>query len=443
MDNPQPLQRLRVADGMLINSDRWQIAHDYHRRRQNLLYQSLFTGGIITGLGVCPIPAPEDVPARYRDGRWIQIQAGIAIDSLGNFIIVPSAIEFRLASQPGPTQALLVYLILSYVDPETLLGNGADILRETFRINEKTSPPSVGEIELCRITLGAGLTTGVISISAPQPTYYPQVNQLDLRFRPRAKWRSPQTVAIGVWSEALYQGCLGLVKALPALTQELQAEVSLLDQKQSAWEQDVICLSHAEFSQLLPEQRQAIDHYQTQGGLVLIEYPLLHSKLGELLLVKNDLETALDKLGKDSEFANLRQELATELEALNATVQQQTDLIFNPCQTGQPWQAFSAFSPHHPLRTQPFLFTLLPQVRNLTMQIWGCGSFMLVIGDLTSIWGGQLEVPRETIRSIQELGVNLLNFGWHNHHIQRMTTTPDRSFTPDSQRQITNMPNPS
>jgi len=72
----QPLQRLRVSDGMLINSDRWQLAHNYHWQRQNLLYQSLFQAGIVTGLAVSPIPPPQNVPAKYRDGRWLLIHRG-------------------------------------------------------------------------------------------------------------------------------------------------------------------------------------------------------------------------------------------------------------------------------------------------------------------------------------------------------------------------------
>ncbi len=37
----EPLSRLVVRDGLLLNAERWRQAHQYHRQRQNLHYQSL------------------------------------------------------------------------------------------------------------------------------------------------------------------------------------------------------------------------------------------------------------------------------------------------------------------------------------------------------------------------------------------------------------------
>jgi len=94
---------------MLINSDRWQLAHNYHWQRQNLLYQSLFQAGIVTGLAVSPIPPPQNVPAKYRDGRWLLIHRGIAIDAHSNFIIVSEPMEFRLANWEQNTVRPVAY----------------------------------------------------------------------------------------------------------------------------------------------------------------------------------------------------------------------------------------------------------------------------------------------------------------------------------------------
>jgi hypothetical protein len=93
------LERLAVKDGLLLTADYWQRAHTYHRHRQNVHYQSLQQPGIVCGLGVSVIPAPADLPAQYRDGRWLQIQSGIAIDLVGNPIIVPQPIDFRITSE--------------------------------------------------------------------------------------------------------------------------------------------------------------------------------------------------------------------------------------------------------------------------------------------------------------------------------------------------------
>ncbi|MBE9048586.1 hypothetical protein IQ255_30125 [Pleurocapsales cyanobacterium LEGE 10410] len=120
----EPLSRLVVRDGLLLNAERWQQAHQYHRQRQNLHYQSLHRGGIVFGLGVKAIAPPNRVPAQYRqEKRWLRIQPGMAIDNYGNPIIVTEAIDLRLTAYP---QSAMVYLVIRYVDPDNL-----ELVRET------------------------------------------------------------------------------------------------------------------------------------------------------------------------------------------------------------------------------------------------------------------------------------------------------------------------
>ena len=163
-DFPYPeiksFERLQVSDGLMINSERWRLAHEYHQHRQNVQYQSLFLPGIICGLGVAPIAAPEDLPAKFRDGRWVQIQPGMAIDLHGNYIIVPTPLDFRISTTAYDNQIETVYLVLSYVDPAKLKRPSAnEILVETFRVNEKTDLPLDTDIEICRIKIEEGLLT--------------------------------------------------------------------------------------------------------------------------------------------------------------------------------------------------------------------------------------------------------------------------------------------
>jgi hypothetical protein len=106
-------ERLQISDGLAINAERWQHAHNYHRQRQNFQYQALYEPGIIYGLGVAIVP---DQP----DGRLLQIQPGVAIDIEGNPIIVKQPEEFRIASEPSAGQTLCVHLAVSHVDPDTL-----------------------------------------------------------------------------------------------------------------------------------------------------------------------------------------------------------------------------------------------------------------------------------------------------------------------------------
>ena len=150
----KPFERLQVSDGLMINSERWRLAHEYHHHRQNMQYQSLFLPGIICGLGVAPIAAPADLPAKFRDGRWVQIQPGIAIDLHGNFIVVPEPLDFRISSEAFDLKVEIVYLVLSYVDPAKLKRlSSNEVLVETFRVNERTDLPLNSDIEICRLAI--------------------------------------------------------------------------------------------------------------------------------------------------------------------------------------------------------------------------------------------------------------------------------------------------
>ena len=68
----QPLTRLNVKDSLRINSDRWQLAHDYHRNRQNLIHQLLWEPGIVFGLGVKPISPPEQVKQQFPNATLLE-----------------------------------------------------------------------------------------------------------------------------------------------------------------------------------------------------------------------------------------------------------------------------------------------------------------------------------------------------------------------------------
>jgi hypothetical protein len=63
------------------------------------------------------------------------------------------------------------------------------VLREWFRFDEKTHPPSAKEIEVCRIEL----QPGTVKLENPSDVLFPEFNQLDLRYRIQAKAR-PQAV---------------------------------------------------------------------------------------------------------------------------------------------------------------------------------------------------------------------------------------------------------
>ena len=186
----QPFDRLQAADGLLINAERWRKAHDYHRLRQNIHYQCLNQPGIVCGLGVRDIPPPSNVQAKYRDGLWVQILPGIAIDLAGNLIVVPKAFNFPIDLEVSNTDAILVYLTVSYVDPEDLRSpNSREIVREAYRFDQRNSTLKISEIEICRILLQPGQK----NITQPNDIFFPGYNNIDLRYRRQAQAR-PQAI---------------------------------------------------------------------------------------------------------------------------------------------------------------------------------------------------------------------------------------------------------
>ena len=136
----KPLERFQVNDGLLLTAKLWKQAHDYHRQRQNIYYQSLHQPGIVSGLGVCIIDAPQEVAGEYKDQRWLKVQPGVAIDVNGNPIIVPRSLTFRIASDAPKSGEIVVYVVISYVDPDRLqIESNSQLITETFRIDEKTT----------------------------------------------------------------------------------------------------------------------------------------------------------------------------------------------------------------------------------------------------------------------------------------------------------------
>ncbi len=373
--SPQPLQRLHVYDSLMMNAERWGLAHHYHRHRQNIHYQSLNEPGIVCGLGVRVIAPPDDAPARFRDQRWLEIQPGIAIDLEGNPIIVDSTIDrkFRIATVAPTTGTLTVYLVVSYVEPQNPgQRHSSDLIREWFRFDEKTSPPTEKEIELCRIQL----QPGTVQLENPPDVLFPRVNQLDLRYRQAAKARPQAVVSIATTLNAsdrtcdnlsyLMQSVASLYPALQGATQIGQVRL----QPAELSDYDLLYLTAWQALHLDQEELDTLSQYLKTGSVILIEVP------------KNSASLAKDI----------------------------KDLIADWVQI--PLQFWHKLSRDHPLRTQPFLFAALPLINQQYVQLANGGGIVLIEGDLSGAWGldDNLTLDRNDIRTAQELGINILHF---------------------------------
>lgn len=402
------LERLQVQDGVLINAERWLRSHNYHRQRQNIHYQSLNQPGVVYGLGVSLIAAPKDIPSQYNDRRWLQIQPGIAIDLIGNPIIVPQAIDFHLATDITEEKPRLIYIVVSYVEPESLQRKQTQEYEpETFRIDEKTTPPNPLEVELCRILLQPGL----VSLENPKNVFFPELNSLDFRYRQIARSRPSTIVRVAHLQTTApeepnsFANLSYLIQSTTSLTHNLQGEEQIdrlafpLQDPAVAINYDLLFTTGRQPITLGPQELTNLTSYLDAGGVLLIESPTD---------AVERLESVLD----------LTEQLATPLEDLRK------------------------LDRNHPLRTQPFLFAALPILNQKPLQILIAGGIVFVIGDLSASWGldDKLSLPRETIRTAQELGINILHFARSRRQMTqlRQQPLPTPTAKPDTLKKVLN-----
>ena len=410
----QPLERLQIQDGLLVNAERWQRSHEYHRQRQNIHYQSLNQPGIVCGLGVSLIPAPQNIPSQYNEHqRWLQISPGIAIDLVGNPIIVSQPIDFYVAADIRGEQPRLVYIVLSYVDPDALQRKQVNEFEaESFRIDENTTPPEALEVELCRILLQPGLA----NLKYPQDVFYPGLNSLDFRYRKIARSRPSNVVRVAHLETTQpenphsFANLSYLLQSTAHLTNTLQGDEQIdrlafpLQDPSSAIAYDLLFTTGRQPITLNSQEFTDLKSYLDAGGVLLIESPT----------------DAIDRL--DS-ILELTEKLDTPLEDMRR------------------------LDRNHPMRTQPFLFAAFPTLSQKPMQILIAGGIVLVIGELSAAWGldENLTLPRETIRTAQELGINILHFAWARRQmtqLQKQTIvtapTPAAQKKPDILNELMN-----
>jgi hypothetical protein len=430
----EPFQRLQVNDGLLITAARWQQAHRYHRTRQNLHYQALNQGGIVWGLGVCLIAPPTDVADEYRDRRWLQIQPGLAIDGNGNPIVVPQAMDFRIASAPPEQGLQCVYLSLRYIDPDGLQGQGdREFVTETFRIEETTTPPRDSQIELCRILL----QPGEVQLQSVLDVLAPGINQLDLRDRPTAQIRAPLEIKVALLERGLAPKTMNsigfrfsaLFSALPSLYPPMQgvtlAPMTLTAEQLRSISPDLLYLTYSQCLALTAPEQETLRQYLATGAVAFVEISAQDARIDEFSLVREQLGTAIATLSPKPEFAEIRQELEAESTAMDALIRQQVFDLCRPMQDmaermGMSQQASVPFS--HPIRNQPFTFSQFPSIEGCPIHLKTWGGVVLAIGALSKAWGldEQFSMSRETIRAAQELGINLLHFAWRRHQLTQL-----------------------
>ncbi|MBD1867193.1 hypothetical protein H6F95_07730 [Cyanobacteria bacterium FACHB-471] len=380
-----PLTRLHVYDGLMMNADRWLLAEQYHRRRQNVHYQSLHQPGVVCGLGVKQISPPNTAPERFRDRRWLEVQPGIAIDMEGNPIIVDRPLTYRVATEPPATGSVTVYLLISYVEPDNPpYQQEAATIQEQFRLDETTKPPGDRQIELCRIKL----QPETVAFKPAKNAFVPEANELDFRYRNQAQAKPQGLVRVAV----LRDGDTGFSDRISDLLYLLQSLEALYPSLQGI---------PVELSQL----RSPLLPFDL---LYLTGWQLLNFNIGALELLRHGLEAGSTVLVEVSDRS-------VNLDHVQSTLQQLQPSLHS-------WKNLDQNPSLRILKTQPFLFSALP-ISQQPMQLWAGNGVVLVAGELSRAWGlnENLNFARHEIRTAQELGVNILNFAWRRQQLMQLS----------------------
>ena len=165
-------RRVNPYPGLMVDAQIWEEAHEYHRDQLRLHHLALHGWGVIQGLEVTLVKGAENT---------VRIEPGLAIDSAGNFLVVPEGQVYRLMTRNRG----VVYLVLQF--REALVngraGGGADgqptHILEIYRIEERDRLPNEPYIELARVDFDPGQG----ALAAARNAEKPGVNELDLRAR--------------------------------------------------------------------------------------------------------------------------------------------------------------------------------------------------------------------------------------------------------------------
>ncbi|MCJ8282747.1 MAG: hypothetical protein MJK14_23765 [Rivularia sp. ALOHA_DT_140] len=383
---------------------------------------------------------PTEIAGLYKDKRWLEIQPGIAIDVNGNPIVVPQPLPFRISSDVPKKGFQIIYVVLEYVDPENLVNNNRQLIPETFRINEKTTSSEANEIELCRILLEQG---NDVELFNSVDVLNPGVNNLDLRYRQQVKIRCSREVKVAWLAEQItevnkidnklenkFENNLEyLLESIPMLYPDMEGKAfkisNLEDLDKSNY--DLVYFNYQQFLNQLSSGIDILQNYLETGAFLFIEASEYEANISELEEVKQQLQKALNQINYSSEIEQVREELTIELEAVNTQINQQIKNFSRPIiefarKIGVIDSLENSLTLDKIIRTKPFLFSQLPIIQGQPIHLYNWGGIILTIGSLSTAWGidDNLSFKRETIRSAQEMGINILHFASYRHQLTQL-----------------------
>ncbi len=390
------LKRVNPFQGLVIDSDTWRDAHEYHRDQQRLHVLAFHSVGIIDGL---------EIAANKPADLSVIIHPGMAVDPQGNVIIVPETQNYKIQTREKRT----IYLIMQFreVPSEPYQPpNGGQPTRimEAYRIQERDTLPKEPYLELCRINFDP------VDKAIRDARYQTQVgrNEIDLNFRQSATPISTPPVPASPSEQKMAQTPVAPAKeaAMPFIEtiaighavvgeadktlhraglQNLIKEINRQDGFQTSLSENIVIdrkisrfaliyiTGNGRF-ELNPEQQSIISDFLQSGGVIF----------GEGCC---DEATGTGAKGA-REFGLIFNQLANQVKCKLETVQR-----------------------GHPLLSVCHVFSEIPRGTSETAMLLEGGRMIYNGSDYGCSWqGGFRDKPlaRETIRTSIEMGTNII-----------------------------------
>ena len=179
-----PTKRIKAADGLAVTAQVWEEAHEYHR--QWLRAHDLHAHGprIVTGL---------EVIASDPADSSVYVLPGIALDPLGQTIVVTAPVAYDVGQAHG-----LLYLLLTYEESQPTAGgdqeDGPLYIYGQFGIQATPTLPDVPFVELARVRRQSRESPLLNARNGA----HPGPDEIDLRFRREAQTDRQETISLAV-----------------------------------------------------------------------------------------------------------------------------------------------------------------------------------------------------------------------------------------------------
>ena len=260
-----PRQRMRAVDGMAVTADVWEESHEYHRLLNRLHTLLQHGAGIVTGLEVIASDPADNA---------VYVLPGLAVDAIGQTILVPEPRAYDLGGAEGT-----LHLIVSYNEsrPQSAGSRVQEdaplYVQAQYTLEAVNDLPPTPHVELAR--LWRRDATAPITVAADP--IHPRGNEIDLRYRRSIGASSRTPVSVGVITLRGADGTrhgegIGNVAATMRYVNDALVWVDrAVSLKRALRRYDLLCLVGRDAVQLDNDEMTQLYNYWQAGGIIFYE----------------------------------------------------------------------------------------------------------------------------------------------------------------------------